>query len=573
MAETKNCKQCQKQFTIEDDDLEFYKKISPTFDGKTFEIPVPTLCPTCREMNRLAWRNEISIYKRKSDKSSKEMISVYPADRKDYTIYRSDEWWADDWDALDFGFEFDFTKSFFGQYNQLLIKVPRVGLFNSQTEDSEYSNFAIGCKNCYMSSVIYYDSENTHYSYVAFTVRDSIDTSFCNNTDHSYACTTLNDCNRCFYSYRLTNCSDCWFSIDLIGCRDCLFCSNLRHKQFCIQNKQLTKEEFQAELKKYDFGSYKKVQEYINKFNDLRGNTFVKYANIIKSEDSTGDDLIECKNAKKFFNGTRIENCKYSFRGIDYKDSQDFMGGNAERVYNSQNTGWGSDYLFCSNAHRSNNLIYCESCYDSHDLFGCVGLRKKEFCVFNKQYTREEYEKLVAKIIEHMQKTGEWGEFFPLSISPHAYNETIASNYFQHDKKEILELGGKWQDNDFALEYEGVFYEPADDIIEYKDEGKQGELLSGILKCEVSGKPFKIMPQELAFYLEHGLPIPRKHFNVRFKERFEMRNPRKLYHRQCMCEETGHGHDGKCPNEFETTYAPDRPEKVYCEKCYRQSVI
>ncbi len=37
MSEQKTCKQCQKEFEVSDEDLEFYKKISPTFDGKLFE--------------------------------------------------------------------------------------------------------------------------------------------------------------------------------------------------------------------------------------------------------------------------------------------------------------------------------------------------------------------------------------------------------------------------------------------------------------------------------------------------------------------------------------------------------
>jgi len=31
-----------------------------------------------------------------------------------------------------------------------------------------------------------------------------------------------------------------------------------------------------------------------------------------------------------------------------------------------------------------------------------------KYCILNKQYSKEEYEELVPKIIEHMQKTGEW---------------------------------------------------------------------------------------------------------------------------------------------------------------------
>ena len=137
----------------------------------------------------------------------------------------------------------------------------------------------------------------------------------------------------------------------------------------------------------------------------------------------------------------------------------------------------------------------------------------------------------------------------------------------------MTKLGAKWQDEDFGIKYDGPFYEPEDDINSYTDEARQRELLSGIIKCEVTGKPFKIVPQELAFYLENNIPVPTKHSETRYRELFNLRNPRKLYHRQCMCEESGHGHEGRCKNELETTYAEDRPEKVYCESCYQNSII
>jgi hypothetical protein len=57
-----------------------------------------------------------------------------------------------------------------------------------------------------------------------------------------------------------------------------------------------------------------------------------------------------------------------------------------------------------------------------------VGLRNKEYCIFNKQYTKEAYEELVVKIIEYMKTTGERGEFFNPSYAPFGYNETIAQN-------------------------------------------------------------------------------------------------------------------------------------------------
>ena len=83
-------------------------------------------------------------------------------------------------------------------------------------------------------------------------------------------------------------------------------------------------------------------------------------------------------------------------------------------------------------------MVYCISCFGSHDCFGCVGLRNKSYCILNTQYTKEEYEELVPRIIIHMMKNGEWGEFFPSSMSPFGYNETVATEYFPREKEEAL---------------------------------------------------------------------------------------------------------------------------------------
>ena len=80
----------------------------------------------------------------------------------------------------------------------------------------------------------------------------------------------------------------------------------------------------------------------------------------------------------------------------------------------------------------------------------------------------------------------------------------------------------------------------------------------------MSGKAYRIIPMELEFYRKMGLPIPRRAPLQRHRDRLGKIGPIKLYHRQCM--------NQPCPNEFETTYAPERPEIVYCEKCYQKEV-
>lgn len=87
-------------------------------------------------------------------------------------------------------------------------------------------------------------------------------------------------------------------------------------------------------------------------------------------------------------------------------------------------------------------------------------------------------------------------------------------------------------------------------------------LLHGIIRCEVTGKPFKIIKQELAFYIENSLPIPTKHPDQRHQERLSLRNKRILNEGACA----------DCGKTIITTYPPQSSEKVLCEECYRKIV-
>jgi len=111
------------------------------------------------------------------------------------------------------------------------------------------------------------------------------------------------------------------------------------------------------------------------------------------------------------------------------------------------------DYINCNKLFHSNE---CQSCAESIGLFDCrgctnciecVGLRQKSYSILNKQYTKEEYEILVPKIIEHMKKAREWGEFFPTCLSPFVYNESIIHKYTPKIKEEVLALGFIWKDD------------------------------------------------------------------------------------------------------------------------------
>jgi hypothetical protein len=236
------------------------------------------------------------------------------------------------------------------------------------------------------------------------------------------------------------------------------------------------------------------------------------------------------------------------------------FGLNLEMAHEATIAGYNCQQIFFSHhiTEQSNGIFYSFSCSKgSSDLFGCFGMKRAKHCILNKQYSKEKYEELVPKIIKHMQKTGEWGEYFPTAVSPFAYNETRAQEYFPLTRETVIKKGWKWREETEVKSYKGPRVEVPDDIADVPD-----SLCKQVLVCQVTGRPYKVIPQELRFYKDHQIPVPRLCPEERHLQRLALRSPRRLWPRACA----------KCAAPIQTTYAPDRPEKVYCEACYLKEV-
>lgn len=212
--------------------------------------------------------------------------------------------------------------------------------------------------------------------------------------------------------------------------------------------------------------------------------------------------------------------------------------------------------LFCALSCNVKWGLYNYACMFSNNVFGSVGLNHNDYVILNKQYTSDEFNELVPKIVEHMKETGEWGRFFPSGVSPFAYNETLAQEFFPSTKEACQSKGYGWRDMD-KRDYKPQTVKVFENIRDVDD-----SITNEVLACEKSGKNFKVTPQELKFYRKQDLPIPKLCPNQRYLERLALKNPRKLWDRKC----------DKCQAKIKTSYSPDRPEVVYCEQCYLKEV-
>ncbi len=582
-SETKICQNCKIQFTIEPDDFTFYEKI---------KVPAPTWCPECRYQRRLTHRNERTFFKRKCSATDEDIIAIYPPNTS-FPVYEQKYWESGNWDALQYGRDFDFSRPFFEQFKELQQLVPRINLRNFESVNSEYTNQCERNKNCYLL-VASSHNENVMYGNWAVHSKDMLDVIYVLEGQLCYETIAAAKPYRLFWCKDIENSFDCWFTFDHKGCKNCFLCSNLRNKSYYWENKPLSKQEWLDRFLAIKTGSYSAVKSLQEQWLKIMVHRALhKFADHNKTVNVTGDALLECKNVYKSFNMTRAEDCKYCQDGLEIKDCWDNteVAFKFERCYELHGSANVSRSVCCNICWESHDLYYCDLCRYSSGLFGCISLKHKKYCILNKQYAEEEYENLLPRIIEHMKKTGEWGEFFPTVSSVFAYNESTALQYFPQTKSEVLARGWRWNDNIPGTYNKGTIKteDIPDDIKDVPD-----GIINEILTCIPCGKNYKILKQELDFYRGFKVPIPRKCPNCRHYARIALRNPRKLWHRKCQCigktsckppavsnqqatcyaNTIAHFHgDQLCSNEFETSYSPERPEIVYCEQCYNAEVV
>ena len=170
----------------------------------------------------------------------------------------------------------------------------------------------------------------------------------------------------------------------------------MRQASYCIFNKQYTKEEYEREIKKFKLDTAQGVEEARKKVEEFWKTQITRHQQGVKNLNSAGSYVTDSKNVNDSFLIREGEDLRYC-QDMQVPTSKgcldvSFWGDKTELCYETSGSG--------TNAY---NLKFLQDCWPSvkdceyslhlrscSDCFGCVGLKKKQYCVLNKQYSKEE---------------------------------------------------------------------------------------------------------------------------------------------------------------------------------------
>ena len=385
--------------------------------------------------------------------------------------------------------------------------MPHVSLYTRNAENSYYTNYTLNLKNCYL---IFGGANDEDCLYGRFVsgCSDCVDCFSIYGCELCYETTASHSCYQCLYCTYCRNCSGCLMIEDCESCTNCIMCCGLQREEYCILNQRVGRDRFEAFMQQLVPLTEEKTARLKERFAELRARRKSRSCHIYMSENCTGDMIFNSRNCESCSDINECEDCKYVNFSPKSKNSHD-------ATYNAPD-GVQFSYEVCSTVGAYSCLAtflcwycsssyYCMECHNSKNLFGCVGLRNKEYCLLNRQYSREAYEALVPRVIEQMRQTGEWGEYFSPALSFFGYNETIAGDHFPCAEEQARKAGFTWHREETGEPSRGEAESPAVRI------------------CSATGKAFKLIAAELSFYERMKIAPPTRCPEERYLERLQRR--------------------------------------------------
>ncbi len=547
---------CEGSFEIMAEDIEFLRML---------RVPTPNYCPTCRRIKRLTHMGMIQLFRRDCNvpDHTENMISIFPPNCP-FPVYDYKYFIGDEFDSFSFGINYDQNADPLKTMWSLRKIFPVPSFLNKDPAsiNSDYSNGGRGTKNAYYAGGCFY-CEDIWYTSFANKSKMVMDSRTIRDSDHVYGSQLCDHLYKCYFAYFSSNSSDCMYIFDCHNCTDCFGCVNLRNARYCVFNEQLSKtdyEKFMASVTPLSRSNLKKSDE---KFWELVKKLPMNASHNVSVENVDGVTIVNSRNLYDVVDAQNAENIRHADSPLGHHDSMDILfSGKSDHLYGTINVGSSSAWVKFSASSKS--CVNCEYVFNSKNLdncFMCFGLQNKSYCILNKQYESEEYFKIVDNIKTKLLEEGRYGDGLGMEYSAQAYNISLAQVAYPITNEKIIELGGYIAD---VQETNVGDIEVLDSVdVPETIDGVGDEILKKAIKCEVSGRPFRIIATELEFYKKMGLPLPTVHPQLRIAKHFYFVPTGKKYKATC----------NRCSKSINSIFATDSGYNLYCESCYQKEVI
>ncbi len=295
------------------------------------------------------------------------------------------------------------SASFFTELQRLLQKYPKVPSTIINSENSDYGNKIFHSKNM----MFCFDDANCNdgiYVYDSYMSPSCHDCDYCVETELCYECV---DAYKCYNSNYLENCGstrDSSYSYNCINCHDVFGCVNLQNKSFCIFNRQLTEQEYRQKIELYKKWPSEKVLAEVE---NLKQRYPLTQTNEAHNQNSPyGNYVYFSKNCYMSFDAGHNEDSAYLYDSFYNKTCYDttYAAQNNQVSYEIVDSGtlFNCNYaVFSNNCHDSSYIFNCQNV---KDCIGCVALVNKQYCILNRQLTKEEYEKVKQSLFEELRQ-------------------------------------------------------------------------------------------------------------------------------------------------------------------------
>jgi hypothetical protein len=473
------------------------------------------------------------------------------------------EWY--DRDFADIFEDHDSEKPFFNQMKVLLQRAPLRATFDAVPPENSISLFSFGDRNSYFTFAC--QSARCYYIIGAMNVEDSSLIFLATDISKSHAVIHSSRIYNCRHLRESFDCMDSAFIFDCRNCKNCFGASNKRNKEYIWFNQQLTKVEWEAKYAEVDLGKRSEVEKYNQMFETMLADNTIWPENFNEgSEDSVGDYLQASTRCKNCFDSVKgaVDNYWSAWMYGSPQDNTLCWGAiNCSNCYVCVSSPESSYLKFCYRSTRCEDSEYLYGCIDCRNCFGCISLKKKEFCILNKQYSEEEYWSKLDQIKCQMLDKGQYGEYFPTTFSTSYVPECGAYLYAGADPEDIEKLGGNVFDpneyNATGLEEVDLSQAKSTDDIPDSIQDVGDEWAGKLIYDKDVNRTFAMLKPEIEHYRELNIAPPAEHFILRVKNISSLGQKAQLVNSTCQ----------SCSKEVLVSVNKKYPNrKIYCKKCY-----